>query len=62
MEKGTWNRGVVKDCVEGNTIERKGCSSRLDSVTEAAIAGNSCEVMLVQVRLEKVRLEEYGEM
>ena len=48
--------------MEGNTIERKGCSSRLDSVTEAAIAGNSCGVMLVQVRLVEVRVEEYGEM
>ena len=57
MEK-CMERGVAKDCVEGNTIERKGCSnSRLDSVTEAAIAGNSCGVMLVQVRLE-----ECGEM
>ena len=40
--------------MEGNTIERKGYSSRLDSVTEAAIAGNSCGVMLVQVRLKEV--------
>ena len=48
--------------MEGNTIERKGYSSRLDSVTEAAIAGNSCRVMLVQVRLEEVRLEECGEI
>ena len=42
--------------MESNKIERKGCSSRLDSVAEAAIARNSCGVMLVQVRLEEVRL------
>ena len=48
--------------MEGNTIGRKGCSSRLDSVAEAAIAGNSCRVMLVQVRLEEVRLGKCGEM
>ena len=69
MEKVHGKSGVVKDCVEGNTIERKGCSCscRLDSVTEAAIAGKSCGVRLVQVRLEEVRCEtkrlgEYSEM
>ena len=46
MEK-CMEKGVAKDCVESNTIERKGCGSRLDSVTEAAVAGNSCGVMLV---------------
>ena len=51
MEK-SMEKGVAKDCVESNTIERKGYSSRLDSVTEAAIAGNGCGVMLVQVRLQ----------
>ena len=45
--------------MEGDTIERKGCSCRLD---EAAIAGKRCGVRLMQVRLEEVRLEEYGEM
>ena len=34
----------------------------LDSVTEAAIAGKSCGVRLVQVRLEEVRLGECGEI
>ena len=48
--------------MEGNTIGRKGCSSRLDSVTEAAITGSSCGVMLVQVRLEEIRLGECGEL
>ena len=43
--------------MEGNTIERKNCSCSLDSVTEDAIAGKSCGVRLVQVRLE-----EYGKM
>ena len=48
--------------MKSNTIERKGCSSRLDSVTEAAIAGNSYGVMVVQIRLEEVKLGECGEM
>ena len=48
--------------MEGNTIERKGCSCNLDSVTEAAIAGKSCGVRLVQVRLEEVRLGECSEI
>ena len=56
--KSAWKRGVVKDCVKGNTMERKSCSCRLDSVTEAATAGKSCGVRLVQVRVEEVRLEE----
>ena len=46
--------------MESNTIERKGCSCRLNSVTEVAMAGKSCEVRLVQVRLEEVRLGECG--
>ena len=60
--KSVWKRGVAKYYVEGNAIGRNGCSSRLDSVAEAAIAGNSCRVMLVQVRLEEVRLGKCGEM
>ena len=61
MEK-VHGKGALLKTVEGNTIERKICSCSLDSVTETAIAGKSCGVRLVQVRLEKVRLEEYGKM
>ena len=50
MERGRWK-----------TVW-KGYSSRLDSVTKAAIAGSSCGVMLVQVRLEEIRLGECGEL
>ena len=48
--------------LESNAIKRKGCSCRLDDVTRAGIAGMSCGVRLVQVRLEEVRLEECDEM
>ena len=47
---------------ERNAIKRRASSSRLDNVTGAAIAGRSCGVRSVQVRLERVRLTEWGEM
>ena len=49
--------GVVKLC-----YKEEGLQLQADSVTEAAIAGKSCGVRLVQVRLEEVRLEECGEI